>query len=207
MFGLDNDQLMRLLYLVALLAFVLGGIGFRRGERGTALRSLSVWVLIVLGLVTAYAYRAPLLSFAEPVLRELDPSRAVQVVDGEGGSELVVRRGSDGHFSVDAAANGSEVRFLVDTGATLTVLTAPDALEAGIDISALAFDRPVQTANGIAFYARATLDSLELGPYRLTGVPVGIMPGEALSTSLLGMNVIDRFATWRIEGDRMVLVP
>ena len=99
------------------------------------------------------------------------------------------------------------MRFLVDTGASTTVLTFADAARSGIDVDALAFNRPVQTANGMAFYAGATLDSLAIGPYRLSDVPVGVMPEGAMDTSLLGMSTIDRFSSWRIEGDRMVLVP
>jgi aspartyl protease family protein len=207
MFGLNNDQLMQLLFLGALLAFVLGGVGFRRGLRGAGFHHLLVWALILLGLVTVYAYRAPLLRFAEPVLAELNLSRAVAVAGGSGARELLIRRAPDGHFHVDADANGVAVRFLVDTGASSTILTLADAERSGIEIAALEFDRPVQTANGVAFYARASLRTLEIGPYRLTGLTVGVMPGEALNTSLLGMNTINRFTSWRIEGNRMVLVP
>ena len=77
----------------------------------------------------------------------------------------------------------------------------------GIDTAALEFDRAVRTANGVGFSARATVRTLEIGPYRLSSVPVGVMREDALDTSLLGMNAINRFAGWRIEGDRMILVP
>jgi predicted aspartyl protease len=33
------------------------------------------------------------------------------------------------------------------------------------------------------------------------------MPETALDVNLLGMNTIERFAGWRIEGDRMILTP
>ena len=207
MFGLDNDQLMRLLYLLALLAFVLGGIGFRRGERGAGLRNLAIWALIALALVAVYAYRGPLMRFAAPVLAELDPSRVVEVTTADGAQELVVRRGPDGHFVVDAEANDASVRFLIDTGASSTVLTLADAERSGIETAALDFNRPVQTANGTAFFARATLRSLQIGPFRLSAVPVGVMLPEALNISLLGMSTINRFGGWRIDGDQMVLVP
>ena len=208
MFGLNDDQWMRLVYLVALLAFVIvfGLAGGRRLGR-LHVRDLAIWALIVLALVTVYAYRAPLLRFAEPVLAELNPSRAVAVTTEGGASELLIRRGPDGHFRVDADANGVAIRFLVDTGASSTVLTLADAERSGIEIAGLEFDRPVQTANGLAFYARASLRTLEIGPYRLTGLTVGVMPEDSLNTSLLGMNTINRFGSWRIEGDRMVLVP
>src|SRR5437588_3233657 len=54
---------------------------------------------------------------------------------------LVYRAGSDGHFVVPGTANGAPVRFLVDTGATLVVLTPSDARAAGIGPSALVFEQ------------------------------------------------------------------
>ena len=207
MLSLDNDQLAPLVFLVALLAFLIDGIGWRRGQGGAGLRHLAVWTLIVVGLVTAYAYRAPLLRFAAPVLQELDPSRVVEVTTDDGAQELLIRRGPDGHFQLIGEVNGASIRFLVDTGASSTVLTLADAERSGIDTAALEFDRPVQTANGMAFYARATLPSLQIGPFRLSALPVGVMPADTLTISLLGMSTINRFASWRVEGDRMVLVP
>ncbi len=222
MFGLGNDATMRLLYLVLLLVFLVGtGWGWRRGRPrapGSAsgggsrsgavfFRHLAVWVLIGLALVAAYAYRAPLIRLAQPVLQALDPSRVVEVTSADGTAELAIARSGDGHFHIDAKANGTPVNFLVDTGASTTVLTLRDAERAGINTAALQFDRPVTTANGIAMFASATLDSLEIGPYRLSNLRIGVMPEDALETSLLGMNTINRFAGWRVEGDRMMLVP
>ena len=207
MLGLDEDQLLRLVYLVLLLAFILGGLRYWNVMRAGAVRHLAIWALILLGIVALYAYRAPFLRLAAPVLQELQPSRVMAVPGAGATGELVVARGGDGHFHLNASANGTPVRFLVDTGASDTVMTLTDAERSGIDPSTLQFTRPVQTANGTSFFARATLDSLEIGPYRTTNVPVAVMPEGGLSTNLLGMSTIDRFAGWRIHGNRMVLVP
>lgn len=209
MFGLNEDQSMRLLYLVLLLVFLIGGAGFGMRWRGATanFRHLAVWALILLALVALYAYRAPLMRLAAPVLQELDPSRVVEVTSPDGVQELAFARGADGHFHVDAEVNGTPVRFLVDTGASTTVLTLRDAERAGIGITGLKFDRPVQTANGVALFARATVGTLQIGPYRLSDQVVGIMPEGALETSLLGMSTINRFTGWRVDGDRMVLTP
>jgi aspartyl protease family protein len=207
MFGLNDDQSVRLVYLGALLVILLGSIGLGRSRTGAKFRHLGVWILVAVALVTLYAYRAPVLRFAAPVMREIAPSRVAEVTTPTGARELVVKRTDDGHFHIDAEANGASVRFLVDTGASGTVLTMADARRAGIDVDTLAFNRPVQTANGTAYYAGATLDSLTIGPERLTSVPVGIMPEQAIDTSLLGMSTINRFSAWRVEGDQMVLVP
>lgn len=206
MFGLDSDQSVRLLYLTILLVLLVGSIGLR--TRGAAkFRHLGVWILIAIGLVVAYAYRGQVLEFAAPVLGELTPSRAVEVTGTDGQQQLLIRRSNDGHFRVDAEANGADIRFLVDTGATATVLTVDDAERAGIDVGALAFNRPVQTANGMAYYASATLDDLTIGAHRLGSIAVGVMPEGAMNVSLLGMSTINRFSGWRVEGDQMVLVP
>jgi aspartyl protease family protein len=207
MFGLDNDQTARLFYLVLLLAFIAAGLGPRRGGWVNGLRNLLVWVALAVGFVAAYAYRAPLLRIAAPVLREFQPSRVVEVTDSSGRRELSVGRGLDGHFHIDGKVNDEPIEFLVDTGASSTVLTIEDAERAGIETKGLAFDRPVQTANGMAFYAQVTAQTLDVGPFRLNDLPVAIMPAGSLSTSLLGMNTINRFAAWRVEGERMVLVP
>jgi aspartyl protease family protein len=207
MFGLDDDLSVRLLYLVLLLAFILGGLRYWNLMRGTAVRHLAVWALIVIGLVAVYAYREPFIRFAAPVLQVLQPSRVVATNSDDGSTELMIGRGGDGHFHIDASANGVPLRFLVDTGASDTVVTLVDAERLGIDPASLRFNRPVETANGTSFFARATLDSLQIGPYRLSDVPVGIMPEGTLNTNLLGMSTINRFASWRMEGDRLVLIP
>ncbi len=212
MFGLSGDDTAYLIFLVVLLALLVGSGTMGWGRRGgsPARRNIGhmlVWLLIGLGLVTVYAYRAPLQRFAAPVLQELTPSRVVQVTDADGIDTLAIARGRDGHFHIDAEVNGTPVSFLVDTGASTTVLTLRDAERSGIDVTALEFNRPVQTANGMALFAQADLDSLQIGPYRIAPVRVGVMPEGTLQTSLLGMSTINRFASWRIDGNRMVLVP
>ena len=159
MFGLNGDDSVRFLYLGVLLVILIGSIGLGRKRSAAKFRHLGVWVLIAASLVVLYTYREPALRFAAPVIRQLAPSRVAEVTTSAGARELVITRSDDGHFHIDAKANSVAVRFLVDTGATTTVLTQEDAARAGIDVAALAFNQPVQTANGIAYYASAFLDS------------------------------------------------
>lgn len=207
MFGLNENDSGQLVYLSLLLVLLVASFGFGRG-RGTGMfRQLGVWLLIGVALVALYAYRGPLMRFAAPVVQELAPSRVMEVTSPSGAKQLVITRADDGHFYLDAQANGADVRFLVDTGATTTALTLDDARRVGIAVDSLGFNRPVQTANGIAYYASAMLDSLEIGPYHIATVPVAIMPAGSMDTSLLGMSTIDRFSSWHVEGDKMVLAP
>lgn len=203
---LDGDSLGRMIYLLALLLLVSAGLVRYRGQLPKALSHLGIWLLIIVGLVAVYAYRQPLMQVAAPVLSELSPSRAVMVMGPDGAQNLLVSRASDGHFHVQGEVNGVSVDFLVDSGASTTTLAWHDAERAGLAVGSLRFDRMVQTASGTALSARAHLDRLTLGPYALADVSAAVMPRGTLSTSLLGMNVLNRFASWRVEGDRLVLV-
>ena len=63
--------------------------------------------------------------------------------------ELSIPAGKNGHFEVDAQANGQSVRFMVDTGATSIILTEEDARRAGIQPSSLRYSEQIRTANGV----------------------------------------------------------
>jgi aspartyl protease family protein len=206
-FGLTDEGLARLVYLAGLLILVGGSLAAYRHRLPQALKHTAIWVLIFAVMVTIYAYRGPLLRFAGPVLSELNPGRAVILTDPDGVRTLTVARSSNGHFHIEANVDGAGVRFLIDTGATSTVLSERDAVRAGITVAALAFNRPVQTANGLAFEARTRVERLEIGPFTLRNVSVGVLRGDQLNTSLLGMNVLSRFASMRVEGDRLILTP
>jgi aspartyl protease family protein len=207
LFGLTDEGLARLVYLVGLMILVGGGLRAYRHRLPQALKHAGIWVLIFLVMVTVYAYRGPLLRLAGPVLSELNPDRAVVVTDPDGVRTLTVARSSDGHFNIEANVDGADVRFLIDTGATGTVLSEQDAVRAGIAVDALAFNRPVQTANGLAFEAQTRVGRLEIGPFALRNVGVGVLRDDQLNTSLLGMNVLSRFASLKVEGDRLILTP
>jgi aspartyl protease family protein len=206
LFGLGEDAAGRLLYLVALLVLVSAGLVHYRGQLPKALSHLGIWVLIIAVLVVAYAYRQPLMQVAAPVISELAPGRAVVVTAPDGVRSLTVARAGDGHFHVRGEVNGASVDFLVDSGASITTLSWHDAERAGLAVEGLRFDRLVQTASGTALAARARLNRLAIGPYVLSDVPISVMPRGTLGVSLLGMNVLDSFASWRVEGDRLVLV-
>lgn len=207
LFGLTDEGLARLVFLAGLLILVGGGLAAYRYRLPQALKHTAIWVLIFAVMVTIYAYRGPLLRFAGPVLSELNPDRAVIVTDPDGVRTLTVARSLNGHFHIEASVDGTAVNFLIDTGATGTVLSERDAVRAGIAVEALAFNRPVQTANGLAFAARTRIERFEIGPFALRNVGVGVLRDDQLQTSLLGMNVLSRFASMRVEGDRLILTP
>ncbi len=206
-FGLEDERLARLIYLVCLLLLVAGGLKFVPGRLFRAVKQAAIWLVIIAALVVIYAYREPLLRAGQPVISELRPGRVAVVVDRDNRESLVFSRSVDGHFHVIAAVDGAEIDFLIDTGATHTVLSLRDAARTGIAIEQLRFTRPVQTANGVTHQARAAVDRMSIGPVTIHDLKVGVLPEGKLDGSLLGLDVLNRFAELKIEGDRLTLIP
>ena len=105
--------------------------------------------------MAGYQYRFDLQDMASRLSAGLVPASPF-MLEGDNGEDVVTITKSVGnHFRIRALVDGATIDFLVDTGATDTVLTYRDAERVGIDTSQLVFNRPVNTANGQTFSARA----------------------------------------------------
>lgn len=204
-FGLDNDRFANLVYLAIWGTVLAPAVLFSAGKLGNAARNIAIWLFIALVLVAGYQYRFQLQDVASTVTAGLVPGSPQALVTQDGTNATVVTRSMSGHFEVDAEANGASIRFLIDTGATTTVLSESDARSAGIDTGQLDFVIPVQTANGRSMAARARLDTLKVGTVQRGPLPVLVARDRQLRQSLLGMNFLNSLAGLDIRRDRMVL--
>ena len=112
-----------------------------------------------------------------------------------------LRRGPDGHFYADAQVNGTTIRFLVDTGASMVVLTRQDAQRAGIQLPserqmAMGVGGPIEVIP-------VTLDRIAVGGIEARGVDAAI--ADQTPVSLLGQSSLARVGSVEIRGDTMVL--
>ncbi len=112
-----------------------------------------------------------------------------------------LRREPDGHFYADAQVNGATVRFMVDTGASMVVLTEADAQRAGIQLPseralAMGVGGPVEITP-------VTVDRIAIGGIEARGVQAAV--AEQLPVSLLGQSYLQRLGSVEIRGDVMVL--
>jgi len=128
------------------------------------------------------------------------PAAAEVVTEGHATDPSVrqfeVKAARDGHFYVDAEINFRRVRLMVDTGATVVALRQSDAAAAGLRLVPADFRYPVQTANGTAAAAQATLDSVAVDDIEVHNVRALVIPDAQLSISLLGgsfLHALDRF--------------
>ena len=126
------------------------------------------------------------------------PPAAVEASDGT----LVIPRGRDGHFRVAGNVNGQPVMFMVDTGASLVVVTEPLAQRAGLEGG-----RPMQfrTANGVRQGRVVTAQSVAVRSFVVSGLSVGVgYSGDSVEDALLGQNFLQHFDVQLLR-DRMVL--
>ncbi|GAM06441.1 retropepsin-like aspartic protease family protein [Novosphingobium sp. MBES04] len=122
------------------------------------------------------------------------------------GSETRVAMAPDGHFWIRASINGVERDFLVDTGATLTALAPVTAQAAQIEPSPVPRRIAMRTANGTVPAELVTVDELRFGNIVARDLDAVVAPGLG-EQNVIGMNLLSRLASWRVEGRTLILVP
>lgn len=194
MTGVDPPQA---IFLVVMLVFVASSlIGMRLPIRKVAKMALA-WVAVFAVGFILFAFRDVLSSLGQRLRAEATGEPMVSR------GEIRVPVSDDGHFWVDARLNGRETRFLVDSGASITTVSAETARAAGLQPGMRV--AMVETANGVVRMRRASAERFQLGPIELTDVSVNI--NERDSVNVLGMNFLSSLGGWGVQGDYLVLRP
>jgi len=173
-------------------------------------------ILVLLGVAASLFGRLPQSGSA-------DGKGTIMVTDGprdsapsggdseEGGGQSVnqldqsieLTRDNNGYFYADVQINGAPVHMLVDTGATVIALSRDDARMAGIATSIGMNDVVGQGADGVVKGEEVTLDRVALGDKTVERLPAIVLSNGG--QSLLGQSFLSKFASVKIEGDKMVL--
>jgi len=140
--------------------------------------------LMMIGVTLAGGLALLNADFAEP-----DPAPAPQVAMADAGAARPIHaeRGADGRQYLWVKVNDRSVRFLIDTAANRTVLSARDAAYAGIRPEGV---RSLRTVGGTVAAAHGTAETLSVDGEVLSDVDMLIL--ENHDQSLLGMDMLDR---------------
>ncbi|UYY59018.1 TIGR02281 family clan AA aspartic protease [Sphingomonas sp. S2-65] len=188
------------LWLIGGLVLVLSALSARRLSFGLILRSLVSWALIILIAVLAVAHRTELAALWTQATERLGIED--QKVDGD---TVRIRMSPDGHFWARVTINGVRRRMLIDSGATITAISADTAaaadVEPGVGIPVM-----IETANGTVAAQRGRIQKLSIGP--LNTEDLGVVISENFGElDVLGMNFLSRLHSWRVENNTLILEP
>lgn len=122
------------------------------------------------------------------------------------GGETRVPMSPDGHFWVAATINGVERELLVDTGATITAISPETARLANVQPKPLGQNVLMRTANGTVSANMASIDEIRFGNVIARDLDAVVAPGLG-DANVIGMNLLSRLASWRVEGRTLILQP
>ncbi|SIS92038.1 aspartyl protease family protein [Roseivivax lentus] len=164
-----------------------------RAGLGQKVKALAAWGFIFLGTIAV-------IGLWDDIRGTVAPQQQVMQTEGR----IILPRQPDGHYHARLSVNGTPVSFLVDTGATGTILSAEDAARLGMSPDTLDYIGTAQTANGLVRTAPVTLDDVALGPFTDRDVRAYVNEG-ALGQSLLGMSYLQRYSRIEIADNELIL--
>lgn len=115
-----------------------------------------------------------------------------------------VSRSADGMFYLTASVNGRPIRFLVDTGASVVVLSMRDALAAQVVGEDVHYNGTMRTVNGEARAATVSINQMDIAGQQMDGVEAAIVD-RGIDVSLLGQTALARLESLSIEGNQLTL--
>lgn len=194
---MSGDQGMNMLYLVLCMVLVASALISMRLPIGKALKMLLAWVAIFGTAFTLFTFRGEFSALGARLQAEATGTSV------ESGTEVRLVMRDDGHFWVNASVNGRNAPFLVDSGASVTTVSAAVAAASQIAVG-LRVAR-VETANGSVQMPVARVERFEIGPIVRDDFTIHVNNGD--DTNVLGMNFLSSLASWRVEGNTLVLQP
>lgn len=124
---------------------------------------------------------------------------------GVGVTANAIYAGPDGLFYLDATHSGGQrLRFLVDTGASVTVLTGRDARLIGLTAAASAGGPKLRTAGGARSARFGTIDRMSVAGRELRNIEAAVID-DGLPVSLLGQNALAELGTITLGKGQMII--
>jgi aspartyl protease family protein len=191
-----NDWMLGSLYLLMALMLVAGSLIARRERFAKLMTFALAWVAIFGAGFVLFTFRDDLGYVAQRLMAE---ASGVPVVEGQ---EVRIPMAIDGHFWVEGSLNGVPVKFLVDSGATMTTIGRRTAEVAGVMVSANR-NQVVRTGNGMLRVSTGRANSLAIGPIERNSVGLHVTENEDLN--VLGMNYLSTMNRWGVEGRWLIL--
>lgn len=116
----------------------------------------------------------------------------------------VLKKETDGHFWANADVGGTQVKFMVDTGASTVALTYGDAQRIGLAPDTLDYRWRIRTAGGEVLGASVLLPSVRIGQVEVENVEAMVLR-DGLTQSLLGMSFLSELRSYEFRQRNLIL--
>jgi aspartyl protease family protein len=194
---MTNDLMLGGVYILMAMMLVLGSLMARREPMAKLVTMALAWIVIFAAGFVLFTFRDDFGYLAQRLKAEAIGTPVSQ------GRETRIPMAIDGHFWVNATLNGHDVKFLVDSGATMTTIDRQTAEDAGVQVSQRR-DQFVRTGNGIIRVSSGRADELSIGD--IVRRDVGLQVADNDDLNVLGMNYLSTLSRWGVEGRWLILV-
>jgi aspartyl protease family protein len=194
---MTNDLMLGGVYILMAMMLVIGSLMARREPLAKLATMAVTWIVIFAAGFVIFTFRDDFGYLAERLKAEAIGTPVTE------GRLTRIPMAIDGHFWVHARLNGRDVKFLVDSGATMTTIDRQTASETGVAVASRA-DQYVRTGNGVIRVFSARADELSVGDIVRRDVALQVADSDDLN--VLGMNYLSTLKRWGVEGRWLILV-
>lgn len=209
--GDSADQTAHVIFMLLAIGIVASGLLARRLPLVRFLVLAFGWAILLLVFYIVFRALEPVIikwqqgrrggevtSAPSPAFRTSPTSREAM------GGVVKIPLSNDGHYWVNATVNGQRLRFLIDSGASITAIAQQTANALSLPPDPARTMVVIQTANGPVTAQRSILPALEIGSISASDLPVIVSPAFG-TVNVLGMNFLGKLKSWRVEDGSMVL--
>lgn len=194
---MSNDLMLGGVYILMAMMLVLGSLMSRREPFIKLLTMSLAWIAIFAAGFVLFTFRDDFGWVAQRLRTEATGEPISR------GREMRIPMAIDGHFWIDGQLNGKPVKFLVDSGATMTTIGRQTAQRTGVVVNP-SQDQVVRTGNGLIKVSSGRAETLAIGSIERQDMAMHVAENEDLN--VLGMNFLSSLQRWGVEGRWLVLV-
>lgn len=187
-------------YALLLIVLIAAGLIARRLPLRQYAKMIGAWIAIFFLIFVIFSFRPEMAMMWDRVKGELTgaPRQSME------GDKLRLVRQDDGHFWLRASINGVNTDFMVDSGATVTAMG--DALARQTNVQLDGRKILLETANGQIEARTGNIAEFRIGDFQIDDLDV-VVGDNFGDVNVVGMNFLDSFSSWKVQGDVMELTP